>query len=305
MKVNRGALAASLLLVAATGCKVGKGVFQAEGTLYVKNCEGMRDRGSLEMPPPYALVPPQFIAGEPIEDIKRMGRDNRLIIRLQNSGKRIEVNDVLTFDIVSTYEVAKCVRGALKDGQPDYNPQFCSWPPDGRGPPRIRVGLNTYVRANFAPRSKCPQPLRGGRHSVGTAIAGEQIEGFRAPAPGRDGGVAAQDGGAAGGDAGAADPATWEAWISFEQFGVAATFDVPQAQRQPIDREDFKVDFGQRLHATFHIEFTDDRVLKEYRENLELPASLREPLQPADIAGTLDGFFDFDLERGQGAQTFP
>jgi hypothetical protein len=24
-----------------------------------------------------------------------------------------------------------------------------------------------------------------------------------------------------------------------------------------------------------------------------------------DVLGTLDGFFDFELQRGQGAQTFP
>jgi hypothetical protein len=31
----------------------------------------------------------------------------------------------------------------------------------------------------------------------------------------------------------------------------------------------------------------------------------QQPLTGIDISGVFDGYFDFDLERGQGAQTFP
>jgi hypothetical protein len=50
------------------------------------------------------VMNPRFFAGEPIEDIKKDRRDNRLIIRLQTSGKRVEVNDLLVFDVVSNLQ---------------------------------------------------------------------------------------------------------------------------------------------------------------------------------------------------------
>jgi hypothetical protein len=279
-----------LLALASSTCRVGSGAGTADGKLFVRECyDHNQDFGTREVPAPYRLEP-RFFAGEPLDDIKKEGTDNRLIIRLQSSGKRIEVNDMLAFDIVSTFEVARCVYGGKKpDGKPDYETDNCSWGPDGKGPPRIRVGVDQPIRANFVPRTTCPHdmgrraPAAQGAYAVGTAISGERLEVGNAPATNDAGAPAAAD-------AGATDPSQWESWIEFEQFGSASN-GKPGAG--------FKVEFGERIHASlFHISFTDDRVIKAIH--------LNERMVPtADIMGVLDGYFDFDLERGQGAQTFP
>ena len=83
--------------------------------------------------------------------------------------------------------------------------------------------------------------------------------------------------------------AGWESWIELQEFGSAGRKD---------PGTDFKVEFGEPLHGTrFELEIEDDQVLKAIK---------REEIPPASqIRGHLTGYFDFDLERGQGAQTFP
>jgi hypothetical protein len=275
------------------GCRVGSGTGAADGELYVRQCNGDKeDYGSILMPAAYHLNP-EFFAGEPIEDIKKDGRDNRLIIRLQSSGKRLEVNDVVTFDIVSTLKVARCVRGRIVAGTPEYEQSSCWWGADGKGPPRIRIGFDQPIRATLAPRRTCPPPPDVGKHVpaqqgafvVATALSDENVGGPSQPAPPPP---------AIPGMLG--DP--WRSWIEFADFGSAAQPDVPPEQRGHI-ADEFKVEFDQRLRATkFHIELTDDRVIKAVRdEETNIPE--------ADIKGVLEGYFDFELARGQGAQTFP
>ena len=58
------------------------------------------------------------------------------------------------------------------------------------------------------------------------------------------------------------------------------------------------MNFGQRLRANFHIVLGDDRMLTAIKMMVDPPPA-------PTIGGTLDGNFDFDLQRGQGAQTFP
>jgi len=87
-------------------------------------------------------------------------------------------------------------------------------------------------------------------------------------------------------------PPAWESWIAFDTFGSAA------AGSGGTTQEDFKVDFGERLVAPeFHLTLGDDKVIKAIKED--------DPVPKAEIGGTLDGNFNFALERGQGAQTFP
>jgi hypothetical protein len=274
-------LRALLLAIVAVGagsrCRVGNGAGAADGVLYVRQCTVDLDYGSPTVPKPYRLDP-QFFAGEPLEDLKKNGPDNRLIIRLQRSGKRVEVNDLLTFDIVNMYDVARCVSRI----QP-VDKKNCFLGEDGNGPPRIRVGIDFAIRANFVPRTTCPYDM--GRHApaaigayvVATAMAGEILDpdvpaSMRLPTlPGQ--------------------PQDWESWIEFEQFGSASPANLPL----PLN---FKVEFGERIHASrFHVTLTDDRALKAVHD--------QQPLTGIDISGVFDGYFDFDLERGQGAQTFP
>ena len=87
--------------------------------------------------------------------------------------------------------------------------------------------------------------------------------------------------------------------IEFSVFGSArADGNVPAEMRQRVG-EGFKVDTGERLVAPhFELVLQDDFVVEAQRR-------MTFPLPMPEIGGQLSGYFDFDLERGQGAQTFP
>jgi hypothetical protein len=60
----------------------------------------------------------------------------------------------------------------------------------------------------------------------------------------------------------------------------------------PVPPPDFKVDFGDHIHANFDLTLVDERF------ELGLTAT-------AQSSGHVTGFFDFDLRRGASGQTFP
>lgn len=262
-------LVALVIWLGVGGCRVGTGAGAASGKLFVQDCKLTTDYGTLSDPAPFDLRP-VFFVGEPIEDISSGQKSNRLIIRLERSGKLLELNDVLSFDIVQAYSVARCIRGKVTtaaDGKTtaNYDEKTCFWGPNG---PRLRVGVDQPIRVNLVPRATCPPHTpEGVRNVIATAVSTEAAEG------------------------------AWESWIEFEDFGLAAQPGVARAQRPDID-PNFKLDYGQRLHArAFKLLLNDDRVLKAIKRGDQPP----EP----EVGGALDGWFDFDLERGQGAQTFP
>ncbi len=250
-------LSASLLAGAA--CTVGDGRGEAYGELYVKGCSDDGDYGRPGVPRGYNLRP-KFFAGEPIEDIKKDGTRNRIVIRLQDSGKSLEANDYLQFDIVNSYEVARCLSGGAAID--DATRAFCHWPA-AQAWPRLRVGPNLPIRASLALRETCPSATL-----VGTARDGEgaRIDAV-VPLP----------------------PERWRSWIELSEFG---------SSKNRAVSPNFRVEFNERLRAErFHVDLVDDRVVEAER--------YREPPPPSDLVGQLDGNFDFELERGQGAQTFP
>jgi hypothetical protein len=124
MKRVRLILVASIAFLGA--CSVGKGSGAASGSIYAYGCSDSGDYcggsvcpGTEATPAPFDLRP-SFFAAEPIDDLREYTStsqfeimNNRLIIRLQASGKQIEQNDVLTFDVVSSYEVD------VQEGQSD------------------------------------------------------------------------------------------------------------------------------------------------------------------------------------------
>jgi hypothetical protein len=293
-----GALAMSLAVAVAFavvlgGCTVGSGSGKADGTLFVAGCSGT---GSQDLPPPYELKP-TFFAGEPIEDICPPPGNcpgvhtNRLLIRMQRTGNRVEINDTLYFDIQNAFEVARCVRGKTTGGQPQWDTRFVS-NPDGTlttmpwcdwnagavgtvdagtdagagggdaGAPaamtgaRARINLSTadYVRASLAPLYTCVEA-----RVVGVAAKGS--------------------------------------WIEFQDFGLAAQPNIPDPEARDAVNSDFKVSFGQRLRALFHLELADQFVINAIKN--------RDPVPAPHLSGTLDGSFDFDLDRGRAAQQFP
>lgn len=266
-RVFAGAVAAAWG-AAGIACTVGEGSGEASGTLFVAACTAAGDLGSREVPAAYELNP-GFFAGEPIEDVARTGSQTRLIIRMQRSGQRRELNDVLTFDVVDAYQVARCVRARMVRGTdgaltPDYDPAMC----DG---PLIRIGTDALVRASLSPRGSCRANL------VGTALtcpAGLDLR------------------------CGPRQPAEWSSWLRLSSFGAAAQAGVADPERRSAVSRSFKVEFGERIHApAFQVLLQDDRVLSAQREQNPEP-------QPM-LVGALVGFFDFDMERGQGAQAFP
>jgi hypothetical protein len=92
-------------------------------------------------------------------------------------------------------------------------------------------------------------------------------------------------------------PGAWDSWVELKNFGSAAQPDLPPTERQAVSSE-FKVNFDQQLTApSFQLKIEDDAVVKA--------PLLGNPLPPSGINGTLTGLFDFDMQRGQGAQTFP
>jgi hypothetical protein len=263
-----GAAATAMACLAA--CSVGAGTGLVEGTLYVKSCNSSgTDRGSPDMPEPFRLEP-RFFGGDPIEGFREGGTNNRLIIRLQSSGRRLEAIDVLTFDVISSYHVARCVRGlvltAPGEVKADYDPSHCSWGPDGQGPPRVRIGPDQPIRVNFAPRATCVWNT----HVVASAL---DTGGRTKPS------------------------SEWDSWIEFDAFGSAGQPNTAADQREPI-RPGFKIEFNERLHASkFHLTMTDDRTVKARSQGDDAP----DP----EIGGVFEGFFDFHLQRGQGSQTLP
>jgi hypothetical protein len=261
---------ASLAGIVISGCGVGDGVGAASGTLYVLDCvPGEISRGTPDAPAPYNMVP-TFFAGEPIEDVRVEGRENRILIRLETAGERVRrskgvaalspVKDILYFD-VDAHATALCVRAAAT-GAASPDPRTCFI--TGEGMARMRVGPSQPVRVSFAPRAECYKNI----YVVGMARGDDpEVNGTRQPVA----------------------PTGWESWVDFQDFGSARS-------RDPAS--DFKVEYGETLHAKqFDLEIDDDLRLSAIRRD-EFPP-------PPQIGGHLEGYFDFDLERGQGAQTFP
>lgn len=286
------AVFASFWMLVGVGCGVGDGAGNAVGTLFVRGCRPLLLGDAL---PPYDLKP-TFFAGQPIEDYcpppgNCSGeRTNRLIIRMQRFGRSVQVDDTLFVDIENSVKVARCIRGQVKGGEqiwdhrnvlnPDGTPTdipFCDWSwgvaaADGG----VQDGGVTDGGAGVAPLMTAPRArihLSTLDYVRATLMPLESCNEQRL--------------------AGVALPGSY---IEFEDFGTAAQSDLPPDQRTAIG-DDFKVLFGERLRATFHLELDDQRVTTAKHE--------RDLVPIANLAGVIDGYFDFDLDRTRAAQPFP
>ena len=288
-------LLAGGVVALAGGCTVGNGNGAARGPIWFLGCgtDGT-DWGSETMPRMYDLAP-RFFAGEPIEDISVSMKANRLLVRVQRNGNRIEINDTLYIDVQNAYEVARCVRGQVENGAPNY---------DTRMTTELFTGLPTNTP--WCDWSGGTGTTDGGDAAAGDAGGGPDAGGGATvlPAMGRHARIhlgndefvraslsllltchMANTVGLA-----------FDGWIDFEDFGDALQPNVLPQERTPI-ATDFKVNFGDRLRATFQVTLNDQRIFNAVKMNLPPPDE--------QIGGTLDGFFDFDLERGRAAQPFP
>jgi hypothetical protein len=278
------------LVLALGGCSVGKGVGAASGFLYEYGCSKNGDYrapsgeiGSEDSPAPYDLQPTYF-AGEPIDDLREYTAgsgvmSNRLIVRLQRSGKQLELNDVLTFDISSSYEVARCVRGRVDPatGEPDWDAGNCYRASDA-GPGRMRVQYDSDVHAALTLHATCTANV------VASAISAPVPLSYATASPP----VVANG--------------AWDSWVEFQEFAGAAQTDRAPMERDAISPK-FRIDYGERVYATsFFLTLIDDNVVSAAINNRSQPDS--------QMGGTLGGDpttgrFDLDVQRGQGAQFFP
>ncbi len=286
------------LALALAGCDSETGKGHTFGSLFVRSCVGDRPYATIsdEQPSEYNLAP-RFIAGEPLEDPRRPARMNRLLLRIQSSGKRVESDDVLTFDFVDSQEVARCLWGGRKpDGRADYDEALCVPITRERDGARlagavILVGPETPLRAYFTPRATCPNTLTGApRNYVATAVAAWPADAPAPPGPnGRRPSPARPP----------EAPPGWASWIEIVAFGDAESCrDKPETDKCMAQRRSFRVEFDERIEATgFDLLMMDDRYVKRLKRG--------EPPGTPEIMARLAGEFVLKLERGQGAQTFP
>jgi hypothetical protein len=253
------------LLVLSAACKAGEGEGTALGPLYILNCNGYgADLGSRAQPAIFDLKP-GFFAAEPIEEGDKYFKINRLIIRLQPNGRSRELNDVLTFNLPDSREVARCVRGGVVDGKPDYDQKNCMQGPNG---PRLRVAPDALVRGSLAPFSTCVRPV------VGTAIDDAMTT-------------------------------EWDSWLELSQFGSAVQAARSPETRDRISADFKVDIDEPLIAPAFLLDLIDDATLPHYCGGLAGLCPAQRSLENAQIAGTLQGSFSFALQRGQGAQTFP
>jgi hypothetical protein len=227
----------ALVALLGAGCSVGQGTGAAHGPLTILDCGGAgKTFPTLQNPTEEYDLQPHFFAAEQLLDLS-MGKakTNRLIIRVQNTGRRREASDILRFDITNLYEVARCVRGKATDaGAPDYDTRECAPGPTGM---RIRVGPNALIRAYLTPNFKCSTKLQIYDH-VGAADS--------TPRPTNDG--------------------NWESFIVFATLGTAAEDPLPL---------DFKMDLDDALDASkFHLTIQDDAVVSNRFDPLMPPLPL-------------------------------
>jgi hypothetical protein len=261
----------ALAAVSAVGCTIGEGSGAAMGPLWILGCphDGKPDYGSEADPIPFDLAP-TFFAGEPIEGISDGIPANRLIIRMERTGNEIQISDTLFFDVIDSGRIARCLRGRTVAGVPDWDTTsgtLNTMDPSWCEP---MAGPNGETRIHLIPFG----PVRSALTPLATCQSS-----MHPPAVVSITGVA-NDG-----------------WIEFLDFGPAEQPDKAPDDRDPVET-DFKVNFGQRLRANFSVVLGDDRTETAIHNRIDVPPAAR-------IGGTLDGNFDFDLERGRAAQTFP
>jgi hypothetical protein len=217
--MKRAVVLVSLLV----GCSVGQGSGAAKGPLVILDCGGPgRNFPDPMMPRDYDLHP-QFFAAEQLLDLSgTQSKMNRLVIRMQNNGRRREATDILRFDMPNLYEVARCIRGRNKaDGSPDYDVANCGPGPEGM---RLRVGINALVRAYLTPYFSCSTKLQT-YDRVGTAISSKRMPG----------------------------DTNWESFIVLSALG--GVLDDPL-------KPDFKIDIDDQIEASaFTLTIEDDAVV--------------------------------------------
>jgi hypothetical protein len=289
-RVSLKVTVAAALAAAGGACTIGEGKGEVTGTLFVSQCDEDDKTGQivdLDCGPHNAgdttkcqlfNLGTTFFVGEPIDAPSKLS-SNLLLIRAQNGGARLEFADAMVFYLVDLYEVGRCMSGRMDPatGQPDWNPALCDRPADGSGTGRMLIGTESeVVRAHLLLNHSCDLervcPTCPTVPPVGDAL-GQCTDGT-CPAvtlcPGRG------------------------SWITFGQLGGLV-----ENARVPVNRSDFKVNYGERVFGSeFQVELCDARTVDAVQERTF-------PVPAPRMVGSLNGFLDFTLERGQAGQPFP
>ena len=119
-----------LALSVTAGCSIGSGKGSLAGTLYVQECSSTTSYGDGGTAA-YDMNPTFFVA-EPTDDLQRLNPMNRVAIRMQSSGNRVEEADVMFVNVASVGLLAATL------GQP------------------VAVGPATNLRASLILNRTCP-----------------------------------------------------------------------------------------------------------------------------------------------------
>ncbi|MEP6652688.1 MAG: hypothetical protein ABJA82_04990 [Myxococcales bacterium] len=269
---------ASLYCAATTvACAVGAGTGRVTGTIDAPQCTFDPPTG-ISGKKPFNLEA-DFFAAVPIDADAILGPAfpaNQMIIRVQHSGARMENANALMFWIFDSAKVARCLRGAYPGGVQEWDDSYCDRS-DATRPPRLLIGMTReMVSAFFVLNASCPTAFLSA-NALGACTAADSNCPDVTICPGRG------------------------SWITFTGFG-----DIELDKSKPIDAA-FRVNDGERIaarmdatstEAAFHVELCDVATVNDAINRLV-------PLTKPRILGTLEGFFDFQLERGQAGQPFP
>lgn len=267
-RVSAAAARLTLCGSAVVGCAVGQGTGQVSGTLQVDRCRS--GSGGTYIPISGAWdLQADFFVGQPIDaDLITAPTfpANQMIIRVQHSGNRIESANSLLFFLRDSAAVARCVHGA-----PGWDPALCDRSAGALGPGmegRLLVGMTSETaRGFFALNDTCPNALVSA-DALGVACENDSCPDL-ALCPGRG------------------------SWIIFADYG-----NVPADPTVAIP-DGFRVNDGERMRAlSFHLELCDAGTVLDTLDHIL-------PVPKPNIVGTLEGNFDFKLERGQAGQPFP
>lgn len=260
-----------------SGCAVGDGTGQVAGTISTTQCTFSPDQ---KLSGPFDLSA-DFFAAEPIDADPLLAPGfpaNQMVIRVQHSGARLENANALIFWVVDSAKVARCMRGASPGGVPEWDASFCDRTvlgPNGEG--RLTVGMTQEaVSSFFVLNASCPLAYLSAQALGACTNPAEDCPDVTL-CPGRG------------------------SWITFSHYGNVST-----DLTAPIGAG-FKVNDGERIAArigetgtgpAFHVELCDLRTVGDALDRVF-------PVTAPRIVGTLEGFFDFKLERGQAGQPFP
>jgi hypothetical protein len=263
-----------MICAAACACSIGSGTGTVTGSLQVSACTF----DSSGNPLPFAYgnpynMKPGFFVGEPFDSnpITAPGFPaNQMIIRVQPGGTRLEFSDSLVLWVLDSAQAARCMRGAMVDGTPD--PAVCDRSPASLGPNgegRLLIGMTSEMAfGSFVLNASCPNAYLSA-DALGACNDGTSSCPDVSLCPGHG------------------------SWVSFSHFG-----NLPGDPTQVIPSS-FKVNDGERIAASaFHLELCDVATVQARLLNMV-------PDPKPVITGTLDGSFDFELQRGQAGQAFP